>query len=268
MINYFKLELKRAIFSKYFLLSFSIILLLLIYSFFEFISFGWSNNLFNLQFFKEHYDFIDMFIFSRSENRASYLTVIAPLLASLVFSDSYLSDKTSGYIKFIYIRINKKIYVLIRILVNIIASGLSILLASLFMLLILIFFYGIEINPENALNMSGAFSSIYYTGNKYVYLLLILICSFVFNSIFATLSLSISAFINNKYLSFLIPFFYYIISGSIFVAIGFYKLNATFLFMFKGNMTFLDLLIYALFLFISSIIFFAYGVLRKDEKNN
>lgn len=268
MYNYFKTELKRAILSKYFLIALLITFALLLYSFFEFITLGWQSSPFNFQSLKKYYDSFDMFIISRSENRASYLGLLAPLLASLVYSDSYLSDKSSGYLNFIYMRLSKKKYIFTKLLVNILASGLSIVLSSLFMLFLLILLFGIGVNSENVLNLSGPFSDIYYNGNKYLYFLIILIMSFIFNCIFSTLSLAISTFVNNKYISFLAPFFYYIISGSLLVIVGFSKLNATRLFMPKNDVSVLDLVIYQLFLLILGIIIFIYGVLHLDEKIN
>lgn len=268
MYNYFKAELKRAIFSKYFFIAFSITLMLLVYSFFEFISLGWNSNPFNFHSLENYYDSFDIFIISRTENRASYLGLLAPLLASLVYSDSYLSDKSSGYLNFIYIRTNKKNYIITKLLVNILSSGLSIVLASLLMLIFLISIFGITINSENVLNLSGPFSNIYYSGNKSLYFFIILSISFIFNCIFSTLSLAISTFVNNKYISFLAPFFYYIISGSLFIIIGVSKLNATRLFMPKNDISISETIIYQSFLLILGTITFIYGVLFADEKIN
>lgn len=264
MHHYFKSQLKQSILSKYFFLSFFITFILLSYSFLEFITLGWTC-FFELS--SNHYDFIDIFVLCRSENRASYLVVLAPLLASLVFSHSYLDDKNSGYLNFIYIRIEKKKYVFTKLLVNAIASGLSIITSSVVIILILSAIYGININPEYALNISGPFSDIYIS-NKYLYLLIILCISFMFNVVFSTLSLGISGIIDNKYISFLSPFFYYIISGSVFYVIGLYKLNSTTLFMPNENVDLLGLMLYQLILFIIGVILFIYGVLYSDEKNN
>lgn len=268
MFDYLKLELKNSIFSKYFLIAYLITFILLLYSFFEFITLGWGGNIADFRSFSEHYDFIDLFIISRSENRASYLGVIAPLLASLIYSDSYLSDKTTNYINFIYMRISKRNYLLVKLLVNFISSGFCILISSLSMLLFLALLYGVKLNPENALNLSGAFSNIYFVGNKYLYVFIIIIISCVFYTIFSSLSLAISSFIKNKYIAFFTPFFYYIISGSIFVMLGFHKLNATTLFMPNNNLNIYEFIFYQLFLLIIGIILFIYGVLNSYEKNN
>lgn len=268
LYNFFKSELKRAIFSRYFLISFLITFILLAYSFLDFISLGWSFGMSNFQLFKEHYDFIDLFLISRSENKASYLGVVAPLLACLVFSDSYLSDKTTGYLNFIFMRISKKKYVITRLLVNSIASGLSILLSSIFMICILLIFYGFNINSENALYLAGPFSNIYYSGDKYLYLLIVIGILVMFNFIFSTLSLGISAFIHNKYISFLAPFLYYIASGALLGIIGLYKLDATALFMPKNSLTTFELILYQFVLVLLGVTTFIYGVLNLNEQNN
>lgn len=263
MFNYFKAELKCTIFSKYFFISLLIAFSLLLYSFFEFITLGWNFNVWNFHSFSEHYDFIDLFLISRSENRASYLGVLAPLLASLIYSDSYLSDKKTGYINFIYMRISKGKYILVKLLVNFISSGLAILLASSMMLVFLSILYGFTLNPKNALNITGVFSS-----GKYLYLIFIIFNSCIFYCIFSTLSLAVSTFIDNKYISLAIPFFYYIISGSIFVMFGLNKLNATALFTPKNGLNIYQFIFYELFLLSLGVITFIYGVLKSNEKIN
>ena len=141
----------RAILSKNALISFIITFLVLFIAFLEFVHFP----RFSINNMRDRYDAIYLFTRIRHSTKASILVLIAPLLASLAFSDSYLSDKESGFLKFIYLRIGQKKYIFSKIIVNSIVSGLVISLASFVMLFFLICVYGIK--DVNTLNL-GPFS--------------------------------------------------------------------------------------------------------------
>ena len=95
MNYYFKNEFKRVLFSRRSIYVFIITLGLLLISFFNFI----NIEGFNLNEFKVIYDSLDVYIYIRKD----LLVLIAPILASLVFSDSYLLDSESGFLNYIYI---------------------------------------------------------------------------------------------------------------------------------------------------------------------
>lgn len=262
MLNYIKFEFKRSLLSRNSFLCIITILIAFVIGFLSMINFNftWINE------FKDTYDFIDVFLMSRNFSTSSFLVIIAPLIAAIVFSDSYLVDKESGFLKFIYLRIKKNDYIKIRLLVNGISSGLIILFSSLIALVIFSGIYGININTNDAIKISGPFSNFYYS-NKWIYLLIVLGVSFIFNVIFATLALGASTFINNKYLSFLAPFFFYILSGTVFVMLKLYNLNATFLFVLKGNYSEINLILYQVVLLIIGVLLFYFGVLFRNEKD-
>lgn len=255
MKSYIKTELRRAILSKNALISFIITFLVLFIAFLEFVHFP----RFSINNMRDRYDAIYLFTRIRHSTKASILVLIAPLLASLAFSDSYLSDKESGFLKFIYLRIGQKKYIFSKIIVNSIVSGLVISLASFVMLFFLICVYGIK--DVNTLNL-GPFSWIYYK-SRLLYATFLILISFIFNVIFANLALGISPWIKNKYLTFIFPFFYYIISGTILP----FSLNGTILFTLNTEATELNIIIYQLALFLLGIVLFYVGVVYKDEKD-
>lgn len=255
MKNYLKIELRRAILSKTAIISFIITFLVLFVAFLEFVHFP----RFSISSLRDRYDAIYLFIRIRYSTKASILALVAPLLASLVFSDSYLLDKESGFLKFIYLRIGQKKYLWTKVIVNSIASGVVIRLASFVMLIFLICVYGIK--DVNAINLRP-FSWIYYE-SRLLYAILLILVSFIFNVIFANLALGISPWIKNRYLTFVFPFFYYIISGTL---LPFY-LNGTILFTLNSHSTEFNIIIYQLALFLLGVVMFYFGVMYRDEKN-
>ena len=166
---------------------------------------------------------------ARAFGRSSILGVIAPLLAALVFSNSYLQDKDSGFLKFIYARMNRKRYIISRIFVNAISSGVIISAALVVILIFVSLIFGINTNPSSYFEVTGAYVFL-YAKSKWIYVVYIIILSFIFNVIFATLSLGLSPFINNKYLSFLCPFAIYILTQTLFPYIGLGGFNMAILF--------------------------------------
>lgn len=200
MNYYFKNEFKRVLFSRRSIYVFIITLGLLLISFFNFI----NIEGFNLNEFKVIYDSLDVYIYIRKD----LLVLIAPILASLVFSDSYLLDSESGFLNYIYIRTNK------------------------------------------------------------IKFLLLLGVSFIFNVVFSTLSLGLSPWIKNRYLTTLSSFFYYFLSGTLLVSIGLTNLNANILYTLNPIAAESNIILYQIILFIIGVILFFTGVLFKDEKNN
>jgi len=256
MSSYFKSELKRATISKNTLIALILTIALYFIGYYEFTGFIG----FNVKEFKEIYDSIDIFIVIRK----SYLSLLIPLIASMVFSDSYLLDLETGYLNFIYLRLSRKRYMLIKILVNAIISGLVIVVSSIIVFIILYLIFGIN---ENSLfnEVTGTFSLI-YKKNKSIYFLILIITSFIFNVIFATLSLGLSPYLKNRYLTVIASFAYYVISATIFVSLKLFQLNATLLF----TLNYLSsgmLIIYQILLFLVGVILFYFGVLYKNEKN-
>lgn len=263
MLYYIKNELKRAIFSRSALITFLITLIIMIIGFLGVVSIDYD---FKLNFYKELYDSVDIFLMARAFGRSSILGVIAPLLAALVFSNSYLQDKDSGFLKFIYTRMSRKKYIISRIFVNSISSGVIISAALLVILFFISLIFGIQTNSNSQFEVRGAYVFL-YAKSKWIYTVCIIIISFIFNSIFATLSLGVSPFLNNKYLSFLCPFFIYILSLTLSPYIGLSKLNMGLLFRPLVNGSEIPVLIYQCILLVICIVLFYVGVLYRNEKD-
>ncbi|SFD28119.1 hypothetical protein [Clostridium uliginosum] len=266
MSYYIKNELRRAIFSKPALLTFLITLITMLISFLAIVCNDWNIFNINVNHFKKFYDSVDIFLMARAFGPASILCLIAPLLAALVFSNSYLQDKDSGFLKFIYARMNRKKYIISRIFVNAISSGVIISAALIVILIFISLILGIKTNPNSFFKVTGAYV-FWYEKSKWIYVICIIILSFIFNVIFATLSLGLSPFINNKYLSFLCPFFIYILSLTLFCYIRLSSLNMAMLFRPIAIGSEIPVLIYQFVLLVIGIVLFYVGVLYRNEKD-
>lgn len=256
MKNYFKSEFKRAFFSKNTLISIIIVFICLIIPYLSEIKIPYPNE-----------DGINFFIRIGAFLSISFLPLLAPLVACIPFSNSYILDKESGVINYIYAKIDSKKYFTIKIIVNGLVSGLIFLIPQLIMLLFLILFHGMN---SSSIEIVGAFSTIYYS-SKSVYAIILIFVEFIFGFIFSTLALGISALTENKYLTIIIPFIYVMISGTVFEIIGLNRilnLNVITLFdiSYSTKMTSLSLIVYDIIIFlVGSGLLYYFGEQKRYE---
>lgn len=104
--QYFTSELKRSLFGRNAIISFSITLAVLLLSFmnyFGFLNFHMEDIKYMMQI--SNIDALDAFLTIRSD---SIIVIVFPLLATLIFSDSYLNERENGFTKYIYTRMSIK----------------------------------------------------------------------------------------------------------------------------------------------------------------
>lgn len=254
MKSYFECELKRCFFAKESFFAMCIILISLIIPYFNELKVAYPEA-----------DSLIYFIRVRTCLMTSYFPLIAPLVACIPSATKYISDKKSRMINNILLKIERKKYFRIRVVVNFLVSGLVILIPQLCMLTFLLLKYGVN---NTTMDVFGAFSYI-FSYSKLLYVIILLILSFISSAVYSSFALGISAIVENKYLTMLIPFVYIIISGTIFEIMGInqiFPLNIMILFdpSYNGNLTFLNILIYLIILLFTGItLFFYFG-----EKNN
>lgn len=261
--HYFKNEIKRALFGKNALISFSIALVGLIIPLLVFINFPH----YGIKESKEYFDAIDVFTRIRSTSSAAFLVVILPLLSTIIFSDSYLLEKETGFTKFIYSRMSIKRYVWIKAIVNAIVSVLVGSVASFIMLMFLICTYGIRVTDE--LQIGGPFSDLFYS-NKLAYSLICVLITGICYMAIATLALGLSAWIKNRYLVLIIPFFYYILCGTLVEILGInriFNFNLAQVYSLNVVVSTPHVFIYPALLLLLGFGLFYVGVIFKNEKD-
>lgn len=239
LIQYLKVEFKRAVFSENMLFAMLIVLIALIIPYYEGSKIPFPNE-----------DGLNFFVRIGAFLPSSFLPLLAPILCCIPFSLSYIIDKESGFYNYICVRIGTKKYFSIKLMINTLVSGLVFLIPQLIMLMFLIITQGIN---DNNMEIVGAFSEVYYS-SKISYVILLIFIQFIFGGIFSTLALGISAVVQNKYLTIILPFVYVLLSGTVFELIGLndsFMLNVISLFdiSYSASMTASNLIIYDLIIF-------------------
>ncbi|WP_141640081.1 hypothetical protein [Clostridium novyi] len=146
------------------------------------------------------------------------IKLLAPILVCLPFVDSYIDDVNSGMNRYLYTKITPLKYGLTKILVNGLLGGLVLLIGSAISFLIFL------TRGINGFDNSLVNEHLLHIFNKspLEYVSLLLLFMFIFGITFSTLGLGLSTIFKNRYISTLILFVLYILSG--FFSI---KLNAT-----------------------------------------
>jgi hypothetical protein len=144
----------------------------------------------------------------------SGFTPFASLFAVLPGSASFCDDYNSGYIKNIAIRVGWKRYAKGRIVSTAVSGGLAIALPMAILFIIVLLGALPTTGIQNYAEESGFYANsiwenlVYVGGGAYV-LFLKTILGFVFGMVWALVGLAISAYIPNKYVTFLAPFVLY-----------------------------------------------------------
>lgn len=265
MKHYIKNEMKRALFGENALISFLIALVALVIPLLVFINFPH----YGIKESKEHFDAIDVFTRIRSTSPAAFLVLIFPLLATIIFSDSYLLEKETGFTKFIYSRMPIKKYVWIKFIVNALSSTLVGSAASFIMLMFLIYTYGIGIRIPNLVTVGGPFSNLFYS-NRLGYGLVLVLITGICYMVLATLAMGLSAWIKNRYLVLIIPFFYYMLCGTLVEILGInrvFNFNLAQVYALNRIVSTSHVFIYLILLMILGFGLFYSGVIAKNEKD-
>lgn len=247
MKTYFKFEFKRALFSWRTLAAIIIILICLIVPYYNERKFPHPGT-----------DGINYFM---NIGYLTYLPFIAPLIACIPYSNTYIQDKKSGVLNKLFTVVEPKEYFLSRIIVNALVSGLVFLIAQSIMLLFLIICFGIDSNSTKA---SGAFSTIYYN-SKITYIIIVIVRTFISSAAFSTFILGLTTFAENKYFTMIVPLFYVIVTGILFEISAFNRLiNFNILLLFhlelRSDLNVFNVIFYCLvLLLIGSLLWYYFG---------
>ena len=260
MIRLLKIDFKRAVYNKQFIIVITIgVLLSLTQIYMEVIPY--------LKYYEGGASYFNPFVKWISNDGFNVcgllFYIILPVLASSPHSDSYWVDKHSGFNRSIYTRIKKKDYFISRYITNFIVSGIVIVIP-----LILNFYILMMLLPavppsifEASLTPKDMFSSLYYF-HPYLYAGIYLLLAFIFAGAFSSIGLAVSAYCNNRLLVVTTPVLIYI-SMHIFELAGLpHLVPAKFLVasqpVFSINV--LSIIIIFFIIFISSLVIYAKGV--------
>ncbi|MBU3160638.1 hypothetical protein KPL37_12865 [Clostridium frigoris] len=251
MKTFLKFDFKRAFFYKKSLIASLIVLVLLLIPYFSEIKFPHPGV-----------DGINYFI---RIGGFSYLPFIAPLLASIPFSNSYIIDKEKDVFNKLFTIVKPKVYFTSRLIVNALVSGFVFLITNTILLIFLISAYGIN-NIHT--DVVGAFSPI-YNKSKIAYIIISLFITFISAASFSTFILGISTLTKSKFLILLLPLFYVVVTGVILPSTGLVEqLNVMSLFQIDiySKITGIGIILYDLILFsIGSFLFYCFGYKKMNK---
>jgi len=151
------------------------------------------------------------------------LSFLLPLIAAIPFADSYYEDRSSGFIKNIYIRENRISYLKARFLGNLIVSTSAVfLMYGLYFYVLLMVFPAIDPNPlytSNAITEIGFFPQLYYF-NAFLYNVVWISILSIFGGAFASIALASSSILKNRFVILLTPFIMIMLVDTVFDAFG------------------------------------------------
>lgn len=209
-----KLELKRALKRKTFLFA---ILVGAIFSIVENISSNYYsiiNPYTNYPYFFERYlkgamdSCYNSFLFFKFSPLADTFFTIMPIIVAISYSDSYLEDLNSGFLKNILARCSKNEYLKSKFLANFIVSGITISIPLLISLLMLITTQS-SINPDKISTLtlgSGNLNLDMYINHPILYIFMWIGIYFVFAGAISSIALGISIVNRNKFIVLIAPF--------------------------------------------------------------
>lgn len=151
--------------------------------------------------------------------------LIVPFIAVLPFSDTLALDRTSGFLRSLLFRVSFIKYLLSKYVISFVSGGFAVAIPMLL-------FFGFTnlvlprgLNPDifqqrvlSEPNALGPFGVLYQTHpDAYIFSLVGL--GFLFGGVYAIFGLSISAYIDNRYVVLATPFVVYIVSHYILAVI-------------------------------------------------
>lgn len=215
MERYFKLELKKAIFSWRTIVSILIIMALFIVPYLHEIKYSWPGL-----------DGIDMFI---RICQFSYIGYIGPVVVGLVYATSIIRDKESGVRNKVLEIVNIRIYLVVKLLVNMLINSIVFAMSYGIFIVYLLINFGINNGNKEAIlaggfTKTGAFIGL-YDFSKVLYIIVILLVTVIAASAFSTFIIGITTASKAKITAYILPIFYVIFSGIVFEVLKLNNIN-------------------------------------------
>jgi len=254
-MNYIKNEFFRAFCNRKTISAFSLSFLCLLIGAYE-----------PLKYSSKLYDFADTFIMAQTTGVASLIALLFPLICSLPYSTSHITECESGYINYIFTKTERKLYIKTKLIVNGLVGGFVISIPCFIIFIIIIMFKGLNLSVDSGSVIN--FYKDFYLSYPILYVLFLILNSFICGFIFANLGLGISAFIKNKYIVAVLPFCYYIFSAIVLSNFSIY-FNAVTLFDIHqyAEQSRIGIYIYDFILLIIGVMLFSLGVQKIEHKN-
>jgi hypothetical protein len=137
-------------------------------------------------------------------------TPLMPILAALPFSFSYLEDVKNGMIKYIDVRVNHKKYLATKVLINGLAGGMAVALPTIILTIVVSIFFTGDINDFYGKGIYGGVFSNLLTYNFYLYAMVHILIEFIFGFAYSSIALAASSLVKNTIAVILSPFLFWV----------------------------------------------------------
>jgi hypothetical protein len=143
-------------------------------------------------------------------------SLFAALLATLPFADSFLDDRSHGFLRYIALRVSYRKYLTAKALAVGLAGGVCVCFSVVLMFGLLVIIGPVNFSAQGYISNSTLASATpwgplgwLYNLNPYGYLAFLLASAFVFGWVYAWLGLAVSAVINNRYVALAAPLIFF-----------------------------------------------------------
>lgn len=209
----------------------------------------------------------DDFILFKLNPISNLIIIIMPIICALNYSDSYIEDVKSGFIKNIYTRQKKHNYLLSKYFANFIISGIAFSAPLLLNYVVLILLYP-NVQPDpifgSATIMDGALFSEFFYGHGNLYIMMWIIIYFLYSGAFASIALCSSKFLKNKFIVLFIPFILYLVVEIFAESVDKMQYSPEFFLYLSMNQNFFIILLEFMFIFLVTISLFCFGGLNNE----
>ena len=182
MNKYYQVELKKAFYSKRFLIAIIFSFICLCFGGIEYLS-GYidSTNLGSFYLFAESYSygFYSIFIY------------LSPIICSIPFALSYLDEMESKTLDLIVEKIGFKKYIKTKLLVNMLCGGITLSLSLIIYYIFLLLLKGIAPGDMSYYELNQNLGS-FIGNNQFLYVIIEIIFSFICGATFSNLTFCIS----------------------------------------------------------------------------
>ncbi|MGL6031828.1 MAG: hypothetical protein ACRC0Q_06600 [Kurthia gibsonii] len=259
MKSYIKQELRRAFWSKRTKMMYLFSIILFFSGMFQYIQWLPSQSV----------SITYTFLAGYNSSTLSYLALLFPLISSIPYATSYIEDCESGFNKLIYMRMNKNRYLHIRVIINALVGGFTLVIGPIcaFLFLLIMKFT----TNATLLKKNEQMETVQYFYNQGIFspiLMIMIIISLIFicGVVISTFTLGLSTIIQNNYFTALSSFILLLLSAIIFTKFS-TKLSLVSIYdVDHFGMTFLDRFIYESILIVLGLTLIYKNGRRVEEK--
>jgi hypothetical protein len=146
--------------------------------------------------------------------QSGIIGLIVPLIAVLPFADSFAHDRSLGFLRFLITRATYRRYLIGKYIASFLSGGFAVSIAMSFSFLFSVFTFPRGLNPDpfaariQPSENLGPFGFLYDTAPD-LYIFSLITMSFFFGATYAIFGLSLSTFMDNRYIVLATPFVIY-----------------------------------------------------------